>query len=170
MNQYEAMFLFDPTFGATFENCEAEIRRLMTRAEAEILLCQRWDERRLAYKIKGRKRGVYVLVFFKAPSDKITPLERDAHLSEQILRLLVLRADGLTLEMMQQAAAARAESPESERVEGDSWGDRGPSRNRFPDSRDRGAVETEHAATKRRKSSPKHADEAVSEAGAKVVE
>src|SRR3990172_4814663 len=157
------MFLFDPTFGASFENCENEIRRLMTRAEAEILLCQRWDERRLAYKIKGRKRGVYVLVFFKAPTDKITPLERDAQLSEQILRLLVLRADGLTLEMMQQAAAARAESPESERSEGDSYGDGGPSRNRYPDSRDRGAVETEHAAANRRKSPPKHANEPVSE-------
>lgn len=170
MNQYEAMFLFDPTFGATFENCETEIRRLMSRAEAEILLCQRWDERRLAYKIKGRKRGVYVLVYFKAPADKITPLERDAQLSEQILRLLVLRADGLTLEMMQQAAAARAESPESERGEGDNYGDRGPARSRYPDSRDRGAVETEHAATKRRKRPLKHADEVVSEAGAKVVE
>ena len=170
MNQYEAMFLFDPTFGATFENCEAEIRRLMTRAEAEILLCQRWDERRLAYKIKGRKRGVYVLVYFKAPTDKITPLERDAQLSEQILRLLVLRADGLTLEMMQQAAAARAESPESERGESESWGDRGSSRNRYPDSRDRGAVESEHAAAKRRKAPPKHSDVAVTEAGAKAVE
>ena len=72
MNQYEAMFLFDPTFGGSFENCETEIRRLMTRAEAEILLCRRWDERRLAYKIKGRKRGVYVLVFFKAPTDRRT--------------------------------------------------------------------------------------------------
>jgi small subunit ribosomal protein S6 len=170
LNQYEAMFVFDPTFGATFENCETEIRRLMTRAEAEILLCQRWDERRLAYKIKGRKRGVYVLVYFKAPTDKITPLERDAQLSEQILRLLVLRADDMTLEMMQQAAAARAESPESERGDGDNWSDRGPSRNRYPDSRDRGAVETEHAAAKRRKSPPKQADEAVTEAGAKVVE
>ena len=169
MNQYEAMFLFDPTFGASFENCEAEIRRLMSRAEAEILLCQRWDERRLAYKIKGRKRGVYVLVFFKAPTDKITPLERDARLSEQILRLLVLRADGMTLEMMHQAAAARAESPESERGESESYGDRGPLRNRYPDTRDRGAVESERAAAKRRKG-PKPAEEAATEAGAKAVE
>jgi len=167
LNQYEAMFLFDPTFGGTFENCEAEIRRLMTRAEAEILLCKRWDERRLAYKIKGRKRGVYVLVFFKAPSDKITPLERDAQLSENILRLLVLRADGLTPEMMEQAAAARAESAESERPEGESW-DRGPSRPRHSDYRERGAGEDEHSASKRRKSAPKHADEGAAEARSTV--
>lgn len=101
MNQYEAMFLFDPTFGNNIEDCETEIRRLMDRAKAEILFCKKWDERRLAYRIKGRKRGVYVLVYFKAPTSNITPLERDAQLSENILRLLVLRAEGVTLEMME---------------------------------------------------------------------
>ena len=109
MNQYEAMFLFDPTFGNSFERCESEIRRLMERAEAEVLFCKKWDERRLAYKIKGRKRGVYVLTYFKAPTDKILGLERDARISEDILRLLVLRADGVTHEMMEEACAARGE-------------------------------------------------------------
>ena len=107
MNQYEAMFLFDPTFGAVFADCEAEIRRLMDRADAEIVFLRLWDERRLAYKIKGRKRGVYVLVYFKSEPDKIGPLERDAQLSENTLRLLVLRADGVTLEMMEKIIPAR---------------------------------------------------------------
>ncbi len=120
MNQYEAMFLFDPTFGAAFEKCEAEVRRLMERAQAEILVCQRWDDRRLAYKIKGRKRGVYVLVYFKAPGDKIGPLERDARLSENILRLLVLRADELTLEQMEHAL--RRHQTELSRGEGEPGG------------------------------------------------
>ena len=87
MNQYEAMFLFDPTFGSSFENCEAQIRRLMERAEAELLFCRQWDERRLAYRINGRKRGVYVLAYFKAPASHIASLQRDAPLSEDILRL-----------------------------------------------------------------------------------
>ncbi|RME37376.1 MAG: 30S ribosomal protein S6 [Planctomycetota bacterium] len=101
MNQYEAMFLFDPTFAGSFENCEGEIRRLMERAEAEILFCRKWDERRLAYPIRGRKRGVYVLVYFKAAPDRIAGLERDARLSEHILRVLVLRADHVTPEDME---------------------------------------------------------------------
>ncbi|MFQ5494385.1 MAG: 30S ribosomal protein S6 [Phycisphaerae bacterium] len=110
MNQYEAMFLFDPTFGGSFENCEAEIRRLMERAEGRIILCRKWDERRLAYRIKGRKRGVYVLTYFEAPPEKITPLERDAKLSEDILRVLVVRAEGVTREAMEQAFVAATES------------------------------------------------------------
>ena len=96
MNQYEGMFLIDPTFGASFENCEAEIKRLMERAEAELVFCKKWDERRLAYHVNGRKRGVYVLTYFKAKPDKIVSLERDVKFSEAIRRVLVLRADEST--------------------------------------------------------------------------
>ena len=109
MKQYEAMFLFDPTFGASFENCEQEIRRIMDRAEAEIVFCRTWDERRLAYRIAGRKRGVYVLVYFMAGTDKLTGIERDAKLAEQILRVMVVRAEGVTTEMMERWAAQRGE-------------------------------------------------------------
>jgi len=73
------------------------------------LFLRRWDDRRLTYKIKGRRRGVYVLVYFKAPADRIAPMERDAQISEQILRLLVLRADHLTPELMEKAATSRGE-------------------------------------------------------------
>ena len=106
MNQYEGMFLFDPTFGNSFENCEAEVQRLLERAEAELVFCRKWDERRLAYRIKGRKRGVYALVYFKAEPDKIVGLERDVQLSENALRVLVLRADGVTTEMMERSVAS----------------------------------------------------------------
>ena len=136
MNQYEAMFLFDPTFAGSFENCEAEIKRIVVdRAEGEIVFLRKWEERRLAYKLKGRKRGVYVLVYFKAPASKITGVERDALLSENILRVLVLRADGMTPELMEKAAAPRAAEPAEGEFDG--RGDRGGDRR---GSRDREAV------------------------------
>ncbi len=103
MKQYEAMFLFDPTFASSFEKCEREIHRLMERAGAELIICRKWDERRLAFRINGRKRGVYVLTYFKAPPEGAASLEHDAKLAENILRLLVLRADDLTREDMEAA-------------------------------------------------------------------
>ncbi len=109
MNQYEAMFVFDPTFGNPFEKCEAEVGRLMERAGAQIIYCRKWDERRLAFRIKGRKRGIYVLVYFESPPDKIAPMERDAKLSEHILRLLILRADHVTRETMEKMSAPDAQ-------------------------------------------------------------
>lgn len=124
MNQYEAMFLLDPTFGAAWENCEAEVRRILGRAEAEIVFCQKWDERRLAYKVKGRKRGVYALTYFKAGADKIAGIERDAQLSENVLRVLVLRADDITPDRMEKALVHAKERPQTEGMEGDMGGSR----------------------------------------------
>ena len=96
MNQYEAMFVFDPTFAAKFDNAEKEITKIMDRASAQDVIAKKWDDRRLAYKINGRKRGIYALVHFRAGGDAITGIERDAKLSENVLRLLVVRVDHLT--------------------------------------------------------------------------
>ncbi len=137
--QYEAMYLFDPTFASTFENCETEIRRLMDRAGAELVFCKKWDERRLAYKLAGRKRGVYVLTYFNGPADKIKGLERDVQLSEDVLRVLVLKAEGVTPDQMEKAMTAHAAVPDDR--DGDGGFDRGRGRpdDRRPDARRSGS-------------------------------
>ncbi len=130
MNQYEAMFLFDPTFGTDFGNVKAEIERIMKRAEGEIVFCEKWEERKLAYEIQGRKRGLYVLTYFKAPGDKIAGIERDARLSESILRILVRRADDLAREDMERFMPQARSSSEDESDSGD---ERRPQRNTAPE-------------------------------------
>jgi len=105
LNKYEVMFLFDPAFASDEESVHNEISRLAERAGAEIIAQHRWDERKLAYEIKRRKRGVYFLVYLRAPGSGIRTLERDVQLSEGILRILVLRADHISEEKMQQPVA-----------------------------------------------------------------
>lgn len=112
MRLYEAMFLVPTGVATDWEAVEAEIGRLMERAGSELLVCRRWDERRLAYPIKGHKRGCYILTYFRADPGRIAELERSARLSERILRALVLRADQVSEEQIRkqakQAAAERA--------------------------------------------------------------
>ncbi len=115
---YEGMFLLNPATTPEWTDGEAEIRRLLDRASAKILGLKRWDDRKLAYEIGGHKRATYGLVFFEAESDKIGPLERDAQLSESILRVLVLRADAMTPELIEKALAAAAPPRHTDRFEG----------------------------------------------------
>lgn len=105
MNKYEGMFLFDPTFGADWQNVQAEMDRLMERCGGRIIVCGKWDERRLAYEIGGHKRAIYVLVYFEAEPDKLVGLERDVQLSEHVLRVLVLRVEHLSEDEMKEALA-----------------------------------------------------------------
>jgi len=97
--QYEGMFVVSPAVGDGDKALEP-VQRVLDRAGAEVLVCKRWDERKLAYEIAGQKRGIYVLTYFKADGDRITDIERDVQLSEQILRVLVLQAGDLTAEVM----------------------------------------------------------------------
>ena len=142
MNTYEAMMLFDPAFASDQENVRKEVDRLLERAGAQLIAMHRWDERKLAYEIKKRKRGVYVLIYMRAPAQSIAPLERDVGLSEGVLRALILRADHVTEEKMQIAPP-----PPGEGIRRGEWGesrgrrdggyrgrsDRGPSRSpRWP--------------------------------------
>ncbi len=110
MKRYEAMLLFDTTAARDWAGVEQEVRRLCDRIGAQLLVCVKFDERKLAYEIKHRKRGTYALAYLDAPQERIGELERDARLSELVLRLLVLRAESLTEERL---AELRARSPEA---------------------------------------------------------
>ena len=104
LKQYEGMFLFDSGFATDLSKAQAEIRRILDRAGAEVVFCRKWDERKLAYEIQGHKRGTYVLTYFKCPPEAVGGIERDAQLSEPVLRVLLLQADHVTFERMAQFA------------------------------------------------------------------
>lgn len=144
---YEAMFLMNPAVVPEWTDAEAEIRRLLERAEAKILGLKRWDDRKLAYEIGGHKRATYGLVFFEAAGDKISPLERDAQISEAILRVLVLRTEGMDQEKIDKVLASAA-PPRQERYDGprdrgpgEFGGDRGAPRRADRESGDQPAME-----------------------------
>jgi small subunit ribosomal protein S6 len=94
VNSYEAMFLFGPA-GADGEKAIAISRGIVEKHGGTISVIKKWDERKLAYEIGKNKRGTYVIAFFTASGPAITALERDVKLSEEVLRVLVTRADHL---------------------------------------------------------------------------
>ncbi len=140
LRKYEGMFLFDPVVISDWEGVQAELNRMLDRASARVIALAKWDERRLAFEIRGRKRGIYVLTYFEADPNKIADLERDVRLSEAALRCLIIRVDHMTEDEMKEAAAKPAShaAPEDER--GDRFGDRRPRRPQ-PEARVEGSAE-----------------------------
>ncbi len=111
MKRYEGLFLFDNSAAHEWPAVEQEVRRLCDRIGSELQVCLKFDERRLAFEIKGRKRGTYVLTYFDAAPERIVDLERDARLSEMILRALVLRTDKVSAERIAELKAWPADTP-----------------------------------------------------------
>jgi small subunit ribosomal protein S6 len=126
LRRYEAMFLFDSAVTRDWATVEQEVRRLLERIGAELLVCVKFDERRLAYEINRRKRGLYVLTYIDADSDRIVDLERDVQLSELVLRILVLRAENLTEERLAELKAHPPETALAPQSEGRGRHDDGP--------------------------------------------
>ncbi len=92
MKTYEGMFVLDAG-GGDFEAAAEPVRQVLDRLQAEVLALKPWDERRLAYPLRGRKRGLYVLTYFRADPARMGELNHEVQLSEKILRAMVLSAD-----------------------------------------------------------------------------
>ena len=136
-NVYEAMFLLGPS-GADAEKGVAMCRGMIEKHGGSIKVIKKWDERKLAFEVNRQKRGTYVVAFFDAGPGAISPLERDVKLSEDVLRVLVTRAEHLN-EAEMNAVEPQPIAPPPERnpwdapsYGGGGGGDRGPRGPRGP--------------------------------------
>jgi small subunit ribosomal protein S6 len=102
-NNYEAMFLVSHAAAHDLGACVKHVKDVLARGKADIIAFKKWDERRLAYEINKQKRGVYFLTYFAADPVHIEIIERQAQLSDSILRVMVLRCDHLSEDEMRAA-------------------------------------------------------------------
>ena len=94
MRLYEGMFIISDTVaGSDWEAAVKHVEDLLKNRGAEILKSEKWEERKFAYKLKGHKRGTYLLVYFNAPTDSISLIKRDFELSDNVLRTLIVKVD-----------------------------------------------------------------------------
>lgn len=101
MKKYEAMFLMDGGHAAAhWDERIDEIKGLFERHDCSILRLTKWDDRRLAYPIEHHKRGTYVLCFYEAPREANVKIERDVQLSDNLLRVIIIRREKMTTEQM----------------------------------------------------------------------
>lgn len=91
---YEGMFILDPTkYARDPAAATQQVTDLITQAGGTILAARLWDERKLAYPIKGHKRGAYWLTYFKMDGGGVSPLERQCQITDDILRSLILKVE-----------------------------------------------------------------------------
>jgi small subunit ribosomal protein S6 len=107
---YEGMFLLDAG-NPDFEATSAPLKTVLARSGAELLAAKPWDERRLAYEVLGRKRGLYVLTYFRVDPLKVAEIEHDCQLDERILRALILRRETIKQEEIDAATPITGAPP-----------------------------------------------------------
>jgi len=107
MPVYEGMFILDPSKYSRDPAASAQqVADIITQHGGTILAARLWDERKLAYPIKGHKKGVYWLTYFQMEGGNLTPMERQCAITDDIIRQLVLWIDPRISDALVQHALA----------------------------------------------------------------
>src|SRR5271154_1213908 len=99
------MFILDSNrYARDAAGTVAQIPSTVEQFGGKVLASRLWEERRLAYPIKGHRKGTYWLTYFRLDGDQITDLSRQFQLNEAILRNLLLKIEPRIADAMVQHA------------------------------------------------------------------
>ena len=112
-NVYECMFIFnDNAYARNPAGAATAVEELVTSNGGEILASRLWNEQKLAYPIKGHRKGAYWLSYFRIDSSQLVKFNRSCQLNDSILRHLAIKLDPRLVEPM--VAVAKGEAPAAE--------------------------------------------------------
>lgn len=119
---YEGLFILDANrFARDRDALSREVEALIEGIDGEILVSRLWEERRLAFPIKGQRKGAYWLMYFKAPTTRLVELTRQCEITDPILRQLFVKlppplVDPIIAHAKGEVASDDAEPAEAEAV------------------------------------------------------
>ena len=106
-NVYEGLFILDSDqYARNPDEVSGQIDRYIGDYGGEVLVSRLWEERKLAYSIKGHKRGTYWLTYFKLDAAKVKDLNRQYQICDSVIRFLFVKVDPRLVEMQVEHAKA----------------------------------------------------------------
>jgi small subunit ribosomal protein S6 len=104
------MFLLDnAVVREDWKTAKGLVTEALAKHGGAVRTARRFDERRLAYPIRGRSRATYLLCYFDLPGGAMPALNRELELSDRVLRTLILRAEAVPASEQEHSQAELAE-------------------------------------------------------------
>ena len=96
MKAYELMLILRPNLDdEAREAVLTKVRDIITTAGGTIDSEEVWGKRRLAHEIDHTEEGDYQVVQFHANTATVAELDRVLHITDQVLRFMIVRRDDL---------------------------------------------------------------------------
>ncbi len=116
---YEGMFLLDSNrYARDPEAVAGQIPEMIQKSGGKMLVSRLWEERRLAYPIKGQRKGTYWLTYFRADGGNLAEINRKCRLSDSILRVLFVKIDPRIVDALVEHARSGQAGPVGQRPGG----------------------------------------------------
>ena len=111
-NVYECLFIIESNrYARDPHGVAASIPEMIEKLDGEVLANRLWNEQKLAYPIKGQRKGTYWLTYLRLDSTRLTEFNRACQLNENVLRNLTLKVDPRLVEPLVDHAQGKTASP-----------------------------------------------------------
>lgn len=96
MVNYEGVFILDPDLAVDASKAAVtQLQDLVTKNGGRVDGLQDWGKKRMAYKIKKKQDGNYIIINFQLDSSATKKLEQSLRLNDNIIRYLLVNKDNL---------------------------------------------------------------------------
>lgn len=94
MRKYETLFIMDPDLEEEKTQSVIEkVKGIITQGNGEILKVEDWGKRKLAYRVKKKTKGHYILIHFSGPPPLLSELERNFRVMDAVIKFQSVRLD-----------------------------------------------------------------------------
>ena len=96
MRNYEGVFIINPELSNdNSKGVVTQIQELVSKSGGRVDGIHEWGKKRLAYKIKKKQEGNYVIMNFQMDSKHAHKLDQSLRLNDHLLRFLLVNKDAL---------------------------------------------------------------------------
>jgi small subunit ribosomal protein S6 len=110
---YETLFIINPDLEENeITKTIDSVQDVITTGGGTIVKVDKWGRRQLAYQIRKKREGYYVLIYFQAPPTLVVEMNRRYKLTDAIMRYLVVQLrESQVEELLRSTKTAESTSP-----------------------------------------------------------
>jgi small subunit ribosomal protein S6 len=91
---YELMFVLDPSLDEDSQSATMDkIQGVITSDGGSVDEVDPWGKRKLAYEVDDHKEGIYNVIQLHASPESIAELDRVLHITDAVIRYMLVRKD-----------------------------------------------------------------------------
>lgn len=103
MRSYQSLIILKPDLeDAQVDQVIEKIGRFIQKSGGSTLKLEKWGKKRLAYKVKKNKFGIYINIYHTCANDKVAELEKEYQLYDQIIKYMIIKIEDKDLERILQ--------------------------------------------------------------------
>jgi small subunit ribosomal protein S6 len=94
MRKYETFFIIDPDLTEEAYNLAGEkLKGIVNANGGAVITYVPWGKKKLAYPVKKRSQGLYILMEYGGGPELVTELERNMRLDERVLKFITVKLE-----------------------------------------------------------------------------